>query len=325
MNKIKAGIIGLGRIASLYEKDGKARKYYPYLTHAGTYAKHPGIELICGADVNKHKLVEFRKMWGVRNLYTDYRKMLRENEIDILSICTCPDKHYEIIKSALGFVKAIFCEKPFTRSSNEVRKIIKLKNKKRQKIAINLYREYDKSHKRVKNIIKSGLLGKVQRVNCYYGKGLRNMGTHLLAYLLGIFGIPEKVKVLGKKRFKDIREFTYDVYFEFNKIPVMMQGCDFNKFRLFEMDFICEKGRIQILDEGLSIKTFKTAKNKAETGAYELIERNPLKSSVGSALRGAAEHLIELCKSEKEPLVSPEKYLDLQLLIEKIEKQGERV
>lgn len=326
MRKLKVGIVGLGRITSLYELDRKAKKYYPYLTHAGTYMNHPEVELVCGADIDRDKLRKFKEMWGIKNLYSDYKKMLRENEIDILSICTYPDRHYEIIKLASRFVKVIFCEKPFAKSSSEIRRIIKLKNKRGIKIAVNLYREYDKSHNRIRDLIKSERFGRVQRVNCYYGKGLRNMGTHILGYLLGTFGFPEKIRVFRKKAFKGIKEFTYDVYFEFKSIPALMQACDFNKFRLFELDFICEKGRIQILNEGLSIKIFKIGANKAETGTYELVKKKYLTSSIGNSFYHAVEHLIKLCLSKKsEPIVSPEKYLDLQLLLEKIERQGEKL
>lgn len=326
MKRLKVGIVGLGRISSLYELDRKAKRYYPYLTHAGTYMNHPKVELVCGADIDQDKLRRFKEMWHIRKLYSDYRKMLRENKIDILSICTYPEKHYEIIQSALRSVKVIFCEKPFAKSSNEIRRIIKLKNKRGTKIAINLYREYDESHNRIRGLLKSEKYGKVQRVNCYYGKGLRNMGTHMLAYLLGIFGSPEKIRVFGKKAFKGIKEFTYDVYLEFKGIPVFLQACDFNKFRLFELDFICEKGRIQILNEGLSIKIFKVSANRAETGTCELVKKKYFSSSIGKAFYNAVEHLIKLCVSKKsEPIVSPEKYLDLQLLIEKIEKLGKKI
>lgn len=323
--KLKAGIIGLGKIASLYEEDARAKKYYPYLTHAGSYFKHPSIELICGADIDKRKLKEFNLRWGVKRLYTDYNRMLEENDLDILSICVHPAQHLNIIESVLKFVKVIFCEKPFANNSEEIRRIIAIKNKSEAKIAINLYREYDRSHNRIRELLRDEKYGKIQRVNCYYGKGLRNMGTHLIGYLIGTLGHPQRIEVLGKKKYRGVPEFSYDMYMQFSKgIPALIQSCDFNKYRLFEIDFICEKGRVQILDEGLSIKTFKVKENKAESGAHELFEcEKSIRSTVGYALYYAVEHLIDLNRKKKlEPIVSPERYLDLQLIIEEIEKQG---
>ena len=328
MRKLKVGIIGLGRIGSLYDNDGKARKYYKYLTHAGSYAKHPDVKIVCGTDVDTGRREKFAKMRGVDRLYSDYNKMLRENRLDILSICTNPDMHYEIIKRASRHVKVIFCEKPFTRSSAEIKKIIRLKNDTGLKIAINLYRQFDPSHRNVGTMIKNRKFGNVQRVNCYYGEGLRNMGSHLLGYIVSIFGYPEKMVVLAKKKDIRLKEYSYDVYFEFNnKMPVIVQACDFNSYRLFEIDFICEKGRVQILHEGLAINSFSVCSNKAESGARQLTEkRRFMNSSVGAALYYAVDNLVKLCRYKSaRPVVSAEDYLRLQLLIEKIEREGEKL
>lgn len=324
---LKAGIIGLGRIASLYEKDKKAQKYYPYLTHAGTYTKHPKIDLLCGADIDKNKCDQFQKMWGVDKVYRDYRMMLSENKIDILSICTRPDAHCEIIKNVHEYVNVIFCEKPFCNNSREVKEVIKLCKKSGTKIVINLYREFDDSHNKVLEMIRSGKFGKIQRVNCYYGKGLRNMGTHLLGYLFKCLGSPKKTIVLNKYLFSGLKEYTYDVCFEFKgEVPCMVQSCDFNKFRIFEMDFILEKGRIQVLKEGLFIRIFCSRPNKAESDAYELLEGKSIKSTVGNAFYYAVEHLVGLSNDKKlKPIMSPKEYLSLQTVIEEIEKKGERI
>jgi len=81
------------------------------------------------------------------------------------------------------------------------------------------------------------------------------------------------------------------------------------------------------LDEGLSIKMFEVRKNRAESGTYELIEsRRNLKSTIGHALYYAVEHLVELTRNKKlKPIVSPETYLNLQMIIEEIERQGRKI
>ncbi len=322
---MRAGIIGLGRIASLYEKDGRAKKYYPFLTHAGAYFKHPSIEVVCGADIDTKRLQAFRKMWGTERLYRDYEEMLEENMLDILSICTHPELHYPIIQSAAGRAGVIFCEKPFALNSREIRSIIRLCGKTGTKITVNLYREYDRSHGAVRTLLKQRCYGELQRINCFYGKGLRNMGSHMLGYLIGTLGMPGKITVLGRRRYSGIEEDTYDVYLEFRGgIPAMLQACDFNNYRLFEMDFVCQSGRIQIADEGLTFRFFESRPNRAESGARELLEtRRGVKSTIGNALFYAVDHLAALSrKAGTKPIVSPEAYLGIQKVIEEIEQQG---
>ena len=326
--KLKAGIIGLGRIASLYEEDSRARMYYPYLTHAGSYSKHPSVELVCGADINNERLQQFGERWGVTRLYIDYLKMINDNELDVLSICTHPDLHYEIIKLVRKSVKVIFCEKPFTQGSKEIEDISGWGEKDDAKITVNLYREYDKSHLKVRELLANGRYGAIQRVNCFIGKGLRNMGTHLIGYLMNALGIPEKISVLSKRFCPEVNEYSYDVHMEFKKgIPAFIQSCDYENFRLFEIDFICERGRIQILDEGLTIRVFEVFGNRAESGARELREqRREIKSTIGYALYYAVDHLVRLIRNASlEPAVPPKKYLEIQRVIEEIERQGGQV
>ncbi|MFA5255953.1 MAG: Gfo/Idh/MocA family oxidoreductase [Candidatus Omnitrophota bacterium] len=325
MRKLKVGIIGLGRIASLYETDKRARKYYPALTHAGAYSLHKAVKITCGADVNRNRAALFGKRWGVKSLYTDYRKMLREQEIDILSICTPPEEHVAIIRETAGRVPVIFCEKPFTCSLNEIREVIKLCSRWGTRITVNLYRQYDLSHDKVKDLLKSGAFGGIQRINCYYGKGLRNIGSHAIGYIIGVFGKPSVVRVLSKKKYEGTDEFSFDVYMKLrHNVPVFMQSCDFSRYRLFEFDIICERGRVQILDEGLTIKVFFVKDNRAETGAMELREKKgAINSSIGKALYNAVCHLVNMRIDKKvKPIVSPEVYFDIQKVIEEIEKKG---
>jgi len=326
--KLRVGIIGLGRIASLYEDDARAKAYYPCLTHAGSYARHPEVELICGADIDAERREWFGKKWGVKGIYADYREMLEGNDLDILSVCTHPEHHYVILQAARKKVKVIFCEKPFTRGSEEIEEIVQWQERDDAKITINLYREYDESHRRVRALLQQERYGAIQRVNCYIGKGLRNMGTHLLGYVMNTLGMPKEITVFNKSFSTAARECSYDVYLKFpGDIPCLIQACDYERFRLFEMDFVCTEGRLQILDEGLKIAVYEVGENRAETGAKELRRvRRGIRSTIGYALGGAVEHLVRLVREPAlAPAVSPQRYLDIQRVIEEIEKQGGRI
>ncbi len=326
--KLRAGIVGLGRIASLYEEDTRARAYYPCLTHAGSYVRHPEVELVCGADIDAERRERFTRQWGVKGLYADYLEMIEENALDILSVCTHPEAHYEILQAARKSVRVIFCEKPFTRGTAEIEEILRWEEKDDAKITVNLYREYDRSHLRVRSLLREGRYGTIQRVNCYIGKGLRNMGIHLLGYLMNTLGTPEEITVLNKRFSPAAGECSYDVYMLFpGDIPCLIQACDYERFRLFEMDFVCTEGRIQILDEGLRIVVYEVGENRAETGAKELRQvRRGIRSTIGYALGEAVDHLVRLVKETTlAPAVSPQRYLDIQRVVEEIESQGGRI
>ena len=98
MTRYRVGLIGLGHIACRFERDPKARRYYPALTHAGSFAQHPKTRIVCGCDRDPQRLREFGRTWGVRGLYRDYRTMLRGESLDILSVCTGPEAHLDVIR-----------------------------------------------------------------------------------------------------------------------------------------------------------------------------------------------------------------------------------
>ena len=95
MNKIyRAGIIGCGNIASGYDPNGA----YKITTHAGAYSYIKKTKLVALTDMNKKKLNEAGKKWRIDKLYTNYKEMLEKEKLDILSICTWDDSHYQILK-----------------------------------------------------------------------------------------------------------------------------------------------------------------------------------------------------------------------------------
>ena len=80
----KCAIIGCGKIAGDYEKAIPTSWSF---THAGAYHLCPETNLIAVADTDPEVLKRFGEKWGVEKLYGDYREMIDNEEIDIVSLC----------------------------------------------------------------------------------------------------------------------------------------------------------------------------------------------------------------------------------------------
>ena len=64
-------------------------------------------------------------------IYTDWKKMLRNKKINAVIISSPPETHLEIIKTAIKKKIHIFCEKPVTKSYKQIMQVTNLlKNKK---------------------------------------------------------------------------------------------------------------------------------------------------------------------------------------------------
>jgi predicted dehydrogenase len=90
MKKIRAAVVGLGRIGSLLEGDPKREKP---CTHAGAIAALPNCILAAGADAEPERRRLFAERWGVP-VYADAEEMLAREKPALLSIATHPDSHY---------------------------------------------------------------------------------------------------------------------------------------------------------------------------------------------------------------------------------------
>ena len=102
----RAGIVGCGRIGSEFDDDPLRRTIS---THAGAYTAESDVELVAVSDLDKEKLQKCGKRWNVASLYQDYRVMLKEQNLDVLSICTWNSTHLDVVKEAVASgVKAIF-------------------------------------------------------------------------------------------------------------------------------------------------------------------------------------------------------------------------
>ena len=115
----KCAIIGCGRIGCGFDDNSKLIR-----THAGAYYNNPKTVLNALCDIDKTKLSKYGKKYGVTNLYTDYKQMLRKEKPELISICTLVDTHHNIVSEAIkNSVRGIFLEKPVANSLSNAKKI----------------------------------------------------------------------------------------------------------------------------------------------------------------------------------------------------------
>jgi len=92
-----------------------------------TYIKKAGgdFKLLAACDVNKKILENAKKKFGEHvELYTDWRRVIERNDVDVVSIATPPHWHALICIAAAQAGKDILCEKPMTRFISEGRAVV---------------------------------------------------------------------------------------------------------------------------------------------------------------------------------------------------------
>jgi predicted dehydrogenase len=255
MDKIKAAIIGLGRIASLLEEDTLREKP---CTHAGAITLNKDCILVAGCDLNEERRKCFAEKWQVP-VYDNAAEMLDIHKPLLLVIATHPDSHYLYCRLAAEFkTQAVICEKPLADNLKQARKIVKLcKNKNGTVIITNHERRYSKDYVRAKSILKEGKLGAVITIHAtlYMGKTRRLLdvfwhdGTHLADIIMFLTGSRLKHRRSWGVKLESRKGTTWlegMLRYDKNKVPVIFEiGAGRDHF-VFEIEFSCQKGRLRI-------------------------------------------------------------------------------
>lgn len=123
---------------------------------------------ICSRPESIEKLESLSKSYGIEKVYTDYKDLLADEDIDAVYIAYPNDMHFEIMDAALDFGKNIICEKPFAANIGQAMKIFAKADRK------NLYVMEAVSHRflpnalEIKNKVKD--LGKVKIISLNYSQ-----------------------------------------------------------------------------------------------------------------------------------------------------------
>jgi predicted dehydrogenase len=189
--RYRVGIIGTGRIASTIQDEVEFSPFsflLPY-SHAGAYAAHAATEVVAAADLDVERREAFGERWSVDRLYADYRQMLADERLDIVSICVPTRAHAEVMAAvAASGVRGVFMEKPIGRTLREADAMIAATQQAGIAAVVNHVRTFDPFYRRVRWLIESGAIGRVRSVMVRWHEGMSFGGSHLfdlLRFLLG--------------------------------------------------------------------------------------------------------------------------------------------
>lgn len=139
--KIKIAIVGYG-------KRGK--------THLRYYLKISDVEVVAICDVNKNIILSHNIEY-----YQDFKKMVKSEKIDAISICTPTDEHYPIALYCLKKGVHILCEKPITLTVKQAQKLLCVSFKNNLILQVGYHLKFDNLINKLKSIIDSNKLGNI--------------------------------------------------------------------------------------------------------------------------------------------------------------------
>ncbi len=146
--------------------------------HMGYFSKIPGVRLVAISDADRSQLdraaARFEKNGGAKlKTYQDFRKLLDDKEIDVVTSATPNHWHALVTVLACQAGKDIYIEKPACHDLWEGRKMVEASRKYNRIVQIGTQKRSSLAHKAAFEWIHQGNLGKIKWVRgfCYKSRG----------------------------------------------------------------------------------------------------------------------------------------------------------
>lgn len=309
IRKLKVGIIGLGNIGFLYDLESN---YGGPLSHAFAYKNNEKFNLYACADINNSILEKFSSVFPWVKLYSDYKKMLEEKNIEVLSICTPQDFHLEQIKEALkkNTIKIIFCEKPIVKNVKEYRELKTLMKKTNCVIMPNISRRFNSQLREIKNKIEDGVIGEIQKIHVRYTRGIYNTGAHLfdmISWWIGkITEVQALVQVSTTSENENEKSYSFNFFIGSN-INGYAEAFDDRQYYFFEIDFYGSEGKLTFGNSGDEIFIYKIDRHSLFPEHKELKLISHTKGIMGeSNFLLAMENILQIISNSSEQICTVE-------------------
>ncbi len=174
MSEYRVGIIGCGRPRESEGATGFGMSH----RHAAGYEKSADARIVALADIVRENAEAFQQEHGGDAIYLDYRQMLADENLDIVSICTWPHLHAPmVIDACRAGVKAIHCEKPMAPTYGEAVAMVEAAKEHGVQLTFNHQRRFGAPFRKARDLCQEGRIGDLVRLEAYCGN-MYDWGTH---------------------------------------------------------------------------------------------------------------------------------------------------
>ena len=274
MAKVRVGLIGVGGMGGC---------------HFYNYEKIADAELVAVCDVRENVAKE---KVGDRNIkiYTDYNKMIKNEDLDMIDICTPSFLHADMAVKLLKKGYHVLCEKPMTLNTRDAKRVAAIANQSEKNFMVAHVVRFMAPYRYLRNVIETKELGRLIRLEMkrisaipqwswedwmrdekLSGGVTTDLSIHDFDFVQSVLGMPDK---LGAYRYQMtnnndtvVTSMIYD-----GDILVTCEGTWYNTSIPFDASFtaVFQNGYVE-LNKGKLIKNGKEVElNKEEAPKVDL-------------------------------------------------------
>jgi len=196
--RVRVGIVGARFAAEL---------------HAIAYSRCPDAEIVSVCANESDEVAAFASRFQIKNTYSDYRDMVHDPDVDLVSICVPNFLHHRVAMAACAAGKHAVCEKPLATTVEHALEMVEAFDENGLKLMYAEDWNFAPALVRVKQIVDEGAIGRIVYIRAkeshngshspfaqklaYCGGGaLLHLGCHPAAFVSHITG-QEVVEVVA--------------------------------------------------------------------------------------------------------------------------------
>ena len=218
MGHLNVGVVGLGWAAG---------------AHIETFRHVTGARVTAVCSRRRHDPAALAKQYGLPlTAYDDYGRMLADETIDVVDICSPPWLHAEQAIAAAGAGKHVLLEKPISLTWDDAKAVRDALRKAKVQACVCFELRFSSQFQMTRSVVEQGLLGELHyaEVDYYHGIGpwygqfawnvkkdgggssLLSAGCHALDALLMLMGSPveEVTSYATRSKNKTFAPYEYD-------------------------------------------------------------------------------------------------------------------
>ncbi len=128
--------------------------------HARVLSEIDSVSLEAICDINIDRAKNVAKRYGIPHVFNNYSDLLKNDEIDAVTICTPSSTHAEICLEALARGKDVLVEKPIASTLNESIEIIDSARSSGRRVMVGFIERFNPAVEVAKEFLDAGRIGR---------------------------------------------------------------------------------------------------------------------------------------------------------------------
>lgn len=175
---------------------------------------------------------------------TSLDAVLADAEIDLVSICSPNDTHFDYAQKGLLAGKHVLVEKPMTATAEEAEQLIALSKKQGKHLFIFQNRRFDSDFRTVQKVVEGGLLGEILNFEIHYNRFkpilnpkkwketvsatsgiLYDLGAHIIDQTIVLFGIPLSIsgETFSQREGSEVDD-AFNIHLDYGRLKVTLRS-----------------------------------------------------------------------------------------------------